>query len=280
MASQIPVSPNTRGRISSIPTRKTNVRAKDTTADTKPLEKAVNREEVKIPIPHQKEAHGKEWEPLQSNCVHRAVRVGEQDQSRSDQHQRQAVYHRRTDSDEPQAVPDDPPELGMILSSVFIADHRGHAHGKSDIDGREHKLQIHDNGNGRHAVLLPELQKDQVEQQRGDGHRNIGHHLRRAVSAGLQQHPPPGTKGDEAQRSFPVPKEEDHTGHGGDAVADTRGNGRALHAHPHRAHEQPVQHNIGKTAAHSGAKSKLRPTGGDEEHLKEGLEKCRRGKEQ
>ena len=81
----MPVRPSTCGMISSMPTKNTKVRAKEITAETSPLEKAVNREEAKIilmPITKKLAAYRK---PLHGDLIHRGAGIRKQDQTGPDQ---------------------------------------------------------------------------------------------------------------------------------------------------------------------------------------------------
>ena len=194
-------------------------------------------------------------------------------------HHRQQNHQYRGRHGDPQAQPDNVPQLGAVLLAVFVADDRGDTLGIAKVHRRLNELNIEDDGDGGHAVLTGVVEHHQVEKHRGDGHRQVVDQLRGTVEAGAGQCPALPAGEDKAERALPVAEEVDDTKETRNGVSDAGGNGRTADVHPHRPQKEPIQQDVGHAACHGGGQSQYRLSLGDKEVLGEHLKVAQGQKE-
>ena len=72
----------------------------------------------------------------------------------------------------------------------MVGEDRRDAGGEAQEKGGEQHFRIKDDGDSRDAVFSRIAQGQQVEQEGGDAHGQLGHHFRGAVLHGLQDDAP------------------------------------------------------------------------------------------
>ena len=93
------------------------------------------------------------------------------------------------DGDQGQALAEQVVQLVPVGGPEVEADDRGAAHGVAQEDGHENKVHVHNDPIGGHAVLPRQAHELEVIEHVHQGHGQVGHQLRRAVGAGLEQGP-------------------------------------------------------------------------------------------
>ena len=118
----------------------------------------------------------------------------------------------------------------MVLLPVVVADHGRRAVGVADKQGADKHQYIHNDGDGRHAVLAYVLQHRQVEQQGGNAGHQGGGKLRHTVGGGVEQHPDPEHRLFKVEQAVFFPEHQE-AHHSGDGVAQAGGDSRPLDTH-------------------------------------------------
>ena len=77
-----------------------------------------------------------------------------------------------------------------ISVSIVKADHRSDSHGVADIQGVQQKLRVNHDGDGGDPIFPQQVHHGLVEQEGGDGGRQLAYHFRRTVETAFSDDRP------------------------------------------------------------------------------------------
>ena len=149
----------------------------------------------------------------------------------------------------------------------MVADDGARADGVAHEDADEDEVHVHDDPEGRHAVLPDEAHELEVIEDADQGGGEVPHHLRGAVGAGLGQDPALQSGFRQAERGLVGQEEVDQGHHAPHQGAGHRGDGRPGHAPGQDPHQKPVPHHVGQARRHREPQPQLGPLRRHEEAL-------------
>ena len=127
----------------------------------------------------------------------------------------------------------------MVLRAEMIAEHRGHAHGKSNVQSSQKELRIDHDGDGGHSVLSRQLHHNPIEQKGGDSCGRLADQLRTSIGAAFSQYSDVKGRLSEPEPS-PVSQKKDGSGGRGDEIANSCAQGRSGDSHMKLSHKHKV----------------------------------------
>ena len=181
-------------------------------------------------------------------------------------------HHHGHHADEPEALGVKVVQLGMVASTVVVADDGRAAHGIAHEDRHEQEGRIHDDAVSRHAVLPGKAEELIIIEDVDEGHGEVGHQLGGAVDAGGPQHAAvelcPAQMDAAGVLLFQEIKHRQYTAH---QLADEGGHRGTRHTQMERPNQHHVQHHVGAACAYGKQKAQLGLFGRDEKALEKVL---------